>query len=147
MIQVRSKVFETNSSMTHSLVICENNEYTNWLESYSKELPEGKTRNDYYLFSPSYGKFLPYEEAIKKNVEHLFDDLENECLNDDVTTEDIEEYAKGNKSLYELTEDFYELYLTNEEFDDHYYYYEVEPFKYTLKSGDVLEGFCYFGHD
>lgn len=147
MIQVRSKVFETNSSMTHSLVICENNEYTNWLPSNDKELPEGKTKNDYFLFSPSNSDFLPYEEAIKKNTEHLFDDLENDCLNDDVTREDIEEYAKGNKSLAEVTEDLYELYLTEEEFEDNYYYYEVEPFKYTLKSGVKIEGFCYFGHD
>lgn len=147
MYTIRKHVFETNSSMTHSLVICENNEYTNWLESHNKELPEGKTKNDYYLFSPSNDKFLPYEEAIKKNVELLFDELDNEYLNDGVTAEDIEEYAKGNKGLYELTEDFYELYLTNEEFDDHYYYYEVDPFTYTLKSGDVLEGFCYYGHD
>ena len=147
MITVRTKVFETNSSMTHSLVICENHEYSKWLESVDKEFPEGDSKNNYYMFNPSNDKFLPYDEAIKENVKKLFDDLEHEWLNEEVTAEDIEEYAKGNKRLAELTDDYYDYYLTADEFSDNYYEYEVEPFTYTLKSGDVLEGFCYYGHD
>ena len=44
MITVRTKVFETNSSMTHSLVICENNEYSKWLESVDTKLDEGDSK-------------------------------------------------------------------------------------------------------
>lgn len=147
MITVRTKVFETNSSMTHSLVICENHEYSKWLESIDKELPEGKTKNEYFLFSIDNDDFLPYDEAIKENVKKLFHGLENDWLNEEVTAEDIEEYAKGNKRLAEFTDDYYEYYLTADEFSDHYYEYEVEPFEYTLKSGQEIEGFCYYGHD
>lgn len=142
MYTIRKNVFETNSSMTHALVICENDEYAKWLETYDAEDKEDK-----YMFCIDKSSFKPYKEAMEINVNELKERLKNDYLNEDVTEETIERYAKGEISIYELTDDTYEMYITSDEWDSEYYCYEVENFKYTTKSGDKLTGFCYYGHD
>jgi hypothetical protein len=141
MYTIRKNVFETNSSMTHALVICENDEYAKWVENYDSENKENG-----YLFCMDDSKFLPYKEAIEINVKELKKRLENDYLYEEVTENDIEEYAQGKRSITELTDDTYELYITEEEWETDYYY-ETESFEYTTKSGDKLTGFCYYGHD
>ena len=141
MYTIRKHVFETNSSMTHSLVICENDEYDNWVESY-----DSKDKENGYLFCMDTSTFKPYEEAMEINVKELKKRLKDDYLLEDVTEETIEKYANGELGIYELTDDSYELFVTKDEWESDYYY-EVEDFEYTTKSGDKLTGFCYYGHD
>lgn len=141
MYTIRKHVFETNSSMTHALVICENDEYAKWVESY-----DSKDKEKGYLFCMDTSEFLPYKEAMEINVKELKKRLKNDYLLEDVTKETIEKYANGEISIYELTDDAYELFVTRDEWNSDYYY-EVDYFKYTTKSGDKLTGFCYYGHD
>jgi hypothetical protein len=63
-----------------------------------------------------------------------------------VTEETIEKYANGELGIYELSDDNYELFVTKDEWNSDYYY-EVDDFEYTTKSGDKITGFCYYGHD
>lgn len=141
MYTIRKNVFETNSSMTHALVICENDEYANWLEAYDAEDKEDK-----YMFCMDTSKFLPYKDAIEFNVKKLKKCLEDGYLYEEATEETIEQYERGEVPIYELTDDTYEMFVTRDEWDDDYYY-EVEDFEYTTKSGDKLTGFCYYGHE
>lgn len=147
MKQIRRSVFETNSSMTHSLVICENGEYDKWLSSYDCDLKDGDSKDNYYLFNIGSNSFKFYKEAIKENIKQIYKDFENGYLNDDITEEDIKEYVNGNKSLSEFEVDIYDYWVTEEEFNDIYYWCERDDFEYTTKSGDKLTGFCYYGHD
>lgn len=144
MYTIRKNVFETNSSMTHALVICENDEYAKWVKSNDSE-----NKEEGYLFCMDNGEFLPYNEAIAANVKELKHQLENDFLNDGITMEDIEEYAQGNsdKELSEFTDDIYEMYVTKDEWDSNYYEYEMDPFSYKTKSGVKITGFCYYGYD
>lgn len=141
MYTIRKHVFETNSSMTHALVICENDEYANWVESY-----DSKDKEKGYLFCMGNSEFGPYKEAMEYNVKCLKERLESDYLLEDVTEETIEKYANGEIGIYELTDDAYELFVTKDEWESDYYY-EVEDFEYTTKSGDKITGFCYYGHD
>lgn len=141
MYTIRKHVFETNSSMTHSLVICENNEYDNWVESY-----DSKDKEKGYLFCMDTSEFAPYKEAMEYNVKCLKERLESDYLLEDVTEEDIEKYANGEIGIYELTDDAYELFVTADEWNSDYCY-EIDDFEYTTKSGDKITGFCYYGHD
>lgn len=141
MYTIRKHVFETNSSMTHALVICENDEYANWVESY-----DSKNKEKGYLFCMDTSEFSHYKEAIEYNVKCLKERLESDYLLEDVTEETIEKYANGELGIYELTDDAYELFVTKDEWESDYYY-EVDTFKYTTKSGDKITGFCYYGHD
>jgi hypothetical protein len=141
MYAIRKHVFETNSSMTHSLVICENDEYAKWVESY-----DSKDKETGYLFCMDTSEFCPYKEAMEYNVKCLKERLESDYLLEDVTEETIEKYANGEIGIYELTDDAYELFVTKDEWESDYYY-EVDDFEYTTKSGDKITGFCYYGHD
>lgn len=144
MYTIRKHVFETNSSMTHSLVICENDEYAKWVKSNDSE-----NKEEGYLFCMDNGKFLPYNEAIAENVKELKHQLEKDFLYDSITIEDIEKYAQGNsdKELSEFTDDIYEMYVTKDEWDSNFYGYEIDSFSYTTKSGEKITGFCYYGYD
>ena len=141
MYTIRKHVFETNSSMTHSLVICENDEYDNWVESY-----DSKDKEKGYLFCMDTSTFKPYKEAMEINVKELKKRLKDDYLLEDVTEETIEKYANGEIGIYELSDDNYELFVTRDEWESDYYY-EVDEFEYTTKSGDKITGFCYYGHD
>lgn len=55
-VQIRSSVFETNSSSVHSLTMCKSDEYADWVA--------GKT-----MYMPEKRKFLPTKEAEEYNRE------------------------------------------------------------------------------
>lgn len=146
MIQIRFKVFETNSSLSHSLVVCEGGEYDKWLENFDN--PD-INKDEYYLFSCNESNFLSYKEAIKENARQLNKEFENGYLHSDITKEDIDNYANGVsvKPIYDFTDCSCDYYLTRDEFTEIYYQYEIEDYKYTTKSGDKLTIFCYYGND
>ena len=51
-ILIRSKIFETNSSATHSMVILSNDEYEEW------------KKNELYVREGYFDKLYTYDEAI-----------------------------------------------------------------------------------
>lgn len=63
MIQLRTKVFETNSSSTHSINICTESEWSDW--------KNGKT-----LFNPYTGKFMEIQSNNEDTTHYMtFDDF------------------------------------------------------------------------
>ena len=94
MIQIRNGVFETNSSSTHSLCICTEDEFQNWVN--------GKMFLDYYGGKLIYPKDLPneYKHAI------------------DVNDPEYDEDAASDMSYEYRTYDFEEDYL--EWYDEHF---------------------------
>lgn len=124
-IQVRSGVFETNSSSVHTVTLCTENQFNRW-----------KNRED--LYCPETKEFLPLEEAINKNIS-LMEKY-------DVNSEDIAEY-KENQNMFGIVSDYLlcEFYLSLTEYIDSDYleYWEEK----ATVAGTEIVGFGKVGVD
>lgn len=122
-ITIRPKVFETNSSMSHSLVVLTKSDYERWKNDstlYIATLFDGKTI------------VIPFEEVEKlflADYRKQYDDKEKEYDREKflryLSYEDV-------KTFEQFSEDEYN------EFDRH---------EYTTPSGDELVICCSFGYD
>ena len=106
MIQVRTSVFETNSSLTHCCVITTENEMKDWAE--------GKL-----LFCEDKEHFMDADLAFEENVKMLEEKLSSKyCTFDE---EMLEKYKNKEVTLSDLYPKYKyemrELYLTSEEWD------------------------------
>lgn len=157
MIQVRTSVFETNSSMTHSIVMCPTASYEKW------------TNGEAMFNEWKKPKFVDAEEARKLNGaimrkwydativrkdenddDYQYFENEDETL-ENLTLENIEKYENGEFKLedfyfdrYEVSENFY--------YDYEFWYEEMcmyyETFEDEYEDGDVkVTAFGYYGHD
>ncbi len=135
MIKIRSGVFETNSSSTHSLTIVDKEDYDKWSKGE-------------YLFNQDKDKFLPKEDAIKENRK-IF-------MKYGYEGEDKEEIEKlSNEEFMERFEEDYTDYVHNHYFEtylecdvwDDLYGEENELFyqTYTAKNGTKIAVFGYNG--
>lgn len=138
MISVRRNVFETNSSSTHSITMCSENEYDKW-------------RNGELLYKRWSGEFKTKEQILeeaKKTRESY-----------------LEEQAKGKK-LYHYQEEYVnaqtdeellEIVLPEEDSEwctyEEYWdwmddsYYQTFEDDYTTKGGEKVIAFGYHGYD
>lgn len=131
-IQIRSNVFETNSSSVHSMVMCSGSEYDKWAA--------GET----YLDMCN-DVFVPVDEINKKMLEdydkHLTNnkiDINEEGFNKE---EDFEEYKR--EWLRESDCYSFEGFM-----EDNYYDYEIFMDEYTTPiSKERVVAFGYYGHD
>lgn len=155
MIQTRQSVFETNSSMTHSLVICKQSDYEAWTE--------GKM-----MFRMADRSFLPNDKALKVNGKELRKSVKEakkqlDLFSDGVgywtkllnklTEENISKYETGEKPAKKF--EFYNYYNS-----DYFYITYKEWIDYVINhlnlcdmhSSDNIDGaaiavFGYYGHD
>lgn len=124
MIQTRFGTFETNSSSTHSITICSQEEY----EAF--ERGELLFNESWWLRDKT---FVTREEAIK-------------ALNDDgdYYDDDKADYHYDSEDEWLYDRDF----LTYEGYDRRFgEYYEEYVEEYTSVSGDKVVAFGYYGHD
>ena len=147
MIQVRQNVFETNSSLTHCLVICKENEYIQWV-------------NGEVMFSVYTHKFLPNSEARKYNASRLREVLEwiqsrggdtITSRKSQLTEEKIQKYEAGElKDTWAVftVHDIDNYYITYEQWQQYVsnYYYESIDEVETI-DGNKIRAFGYYGHD
>lgn len=126
--QIRFGVFETNSSSTHTLVICTEQEFNDW--------KNGKLALDYNKLVPAPEK--PSEEVIKEYYDKYFK----------------EEYEMEYNDLsYEGKVDILNQYvLDNDEpqtyaqwYDDEYL--EIYESSYTTEHGDKIVVFGKYGSE
>ena len=129
MIKIRSNCFETNSSSTHSLVVCTKNQYDKF-----------KKLKLFYIDSSAFEeKFLPVEDLIDKLFYmHKLDvdaheELKNMLKQNDI--EGIEDYLRD-----------YHVYSFNtygdvEWAEDHYYT------EYKTPGGETISIFGYYGYN
>ena len=121
MIVVRRGTFETNSSSTHSITMCSENEYDKW--------KSGELLFDYWN-----------DELItKEEYEKKYNEEKKEYLTKypNETEEDFEDYMEDDKRYYTFTE-FWE-YIESD--------YETFEEKYETKSGDKVVAFGYYGYN
>ena len=144
MRQVRKGVFETNSSMTHSLVVCKDDKYSEWVD--------GKV-----MFKFSGEQFLETSEALKENAKQLRETLKwyeengRDYNRDKFNEHVIERYENGeikeNWAVFSRW-DIDSYYITFEQFCD---YVRMEGYERVGESSNVdgikMTVFGYYGHD
>ena len=143
MIQVRNNLFETNSSMTHSLVLCKRSDYEDW--GKNKLFCERKTP-----------MFLETKEARKENAKYLEEMLKSNWASKfNVTAKNIDKYESGQLKL-SFFNDIHKdhgssLYLTPEEWDEAFVHTDYRSFEDMYASGTFggvnVVAFGYHGYD
>ena len=127
MIQIRNGVFETNSSSTHSLVMCMKNDYDKWVnrEVYLNNEAGWSSYSGY-----KNKQFVTKEEAIDIITNNKYPpDIDLFTMNND----ELEEYFKDN-----------EIY-TFDNYDNDYLESFTEEF--TTPNGDTVVSFGQYGYD
>ena len=127
MIQIRHNTFETNSSSTHSLVICTKQEYLDFKHNKKWYIDRCSVEN----------KFVTWDELLVTILKyHLmdvdaFEEIQRLKLKDE---ENLEEYLRD-----------YDIYSFNTygdvEWADDKYYSE-----YTTPGGETISIFGYYGY-
>lgn len=135
--QIRRGVFETNSSSTHSLVMCSKEEYDRWekgelmFDRYNDVLVEMKieiTEQDKAKAKKDYeNKKLKYWKEWNQ-------------LSEEEVNEWYDKYVSEHNKI-----DRYRYKTYNEFFDDEY----LESFeeRYTTKNGEEIVAFGLYGYD
>lgn len=121
MIQIRHGMFETNSSSTHSLIICSEEEYKQFRRGELFACAESKT-------------LLTIDEVVKKlQTDPCYRELPP--LPSPVTPDSLAAYLEEHDLEWEITSwgDWREIEL--EHFEDHH----------TTKSGDKIVAFGVYG--
>lgn len=151
MFNIRHNIFETNSSSSHSLTMCSEEEYTNWKKGLLWYCPEtsefyNEVERLNYLKLNVLRSLCKYDWSVKPYIitYKTFTVPDNKKLNeflmqflDDVSNEEAEEYAEESLSSFEspLTFDQYTDML---EYEDFYS-------EYITKSGEKVIAFGYYG--
>lgn len=118
MIKVRKGTFETNSSSTHSITICDSDIFNRW-----------KRGDGNIIYSSWGGRFLTKDEVEKEFEKH------NNNPNNRYKYNDLEDYMH-DEGMYSSYSD----YLDSVEMETYEEYY-------TTKSGDQIVAFGYYGYD
>ena len=126
---IRYNVFETNSSMTHSITIMETDMYQEWINDNNLCYDE----NSLSLISKS-----ERNQLVKNNIIYYRKRFHPELLLNKITDEEIED---------ELISSYYDYPMTYSEFKDRTNDYEVDTNTFTTKSNDKYTIICYYGHD
>ena len=126
---IRYNVFETNSSMTHSITIMETDMYQEWIKDDNLCYDE----NSLSLISKS-----ERNQLVKNNIIYDRKRFHPELLLNKITDEEIEN---------ELISRYYDYPMTYSEFKDSTDDYEVDINKFTTKNNDKYTIICYYGHD
>ena len=126
--QIRRNVFETNSSSTHSLTMC--------------------SEEDKVLFDENYETFVKVSELSNKDKEYAAQEYED---NKDEYSKDWSELSETAKERY-YTKYAKENDLINEDAKTYEEwgccdYLETFVDKYTTKSGDRVVAFGKYGYD
>lgn len=134
--QIRRGVFETNSSSTHSLTMCSEEEFEKWKNG---EILFNRWGSEKFV-SPKTMTDLQKNDA-KEYYESTRDDFQKEWDNLSETAKEsyYTKYAKEN-GLIDEDAQTYEQYMRNN---------VLETFvtRYTSKSGDKIVAFGEYGYD
>lgn len=134
--QIRRNVFETNSSSTHSLTMCSEEEFEQW-------------KKGEVLFDEDDEIFVKANDLSNKDKEYAAQDYED---NKDEYSKDWAELSETAKKRYytkyakenDLIDEDAKTY---DEWNDDDYGLETFVDKYTTKSGDRIVAFGKYGYD
>ena len=117
--QIRVGVFETNSSMTHALTICTQEEYDKW--------QNGETLLNRYAYDDD-NQFITNDDNLIEKLKKQYDN------------ESCKWYDTFEEFLHSEGIDSYDTY-------DEDCYFEHYEKTFTTPSGDKMVAFGYYGHD
>lgn len=134
--QIRNNVFETNSSSTHSLTICSEEQFEDW-------------KNGKLLFNDWDDEFVKFNELTDQDKQDAKNEYERkkqiywkdwEQLTDDEVNKWYEKYAKENK---------FSSHNDCKTFDDWKYSTDLEYFveHHTTPGGEKIVAFGHYGYD
>lgn len=121
-IKMRKGVFETNSSSTHSITMCDESDYEKWVNGE--------------LYLARWG-YKDKNFITKKEYEFELQEFINE-YSDKYDTQDKEDLENEFISDYG--------FLSFEDWCDNFDY-ETEKTEFTTPSGDKVIALCYYGND
>lgn len=133
--QIRRGTFETNSSSTHSLTICDEYEFKKW--------KNGELLFDYW--NDKFVERVDLTDKQKKEAEKKYNDIKScyykdwEDLSDDEKSRWYNKYQLENELVDEDTKTY------DDYFDELYLETFVE--EYTTKNGDKVVCFGKYGYD
>lgn len=134
--QIRQGVFETNSSSTHSLTMCSENDYNKWVrgelmfDTYNDKLVEMKIEISEYDKIEARN----YYESVKSKYWKSWNQLSEEEVND-WYDKYMDEHHSIDRYRYNTYDEFFDGYL--EEFEE----------RYTTENGEVIVAFGKYGYD
>ncbi len=134
--QVRCGVFETNSSSTHSMTMCSEEEFEAWKRGEVLFQPYGEKD-----FVSATELSTNDKKKAEEDYEETKDDFQKDWndLSEDAKQKYYTKYAKQN-GLIDEDAKTYEQYMS---------YSDLEKFvqRYTSKSGDKIVAFGKYGYD
>lgn len=133
-IQIRQGVFETNSSSTHSITMCESSSFNKWKdgELYINLDKEGDEQ------------FLLTDVAKKWNKDFILNNHDKITWFTKENYEDYETDELGYVIDYEYAR---YCYISYDQWCNMFNCYEIYSNDYETKSGDKITAFGYYGHD
>lgn len=143
MRQIRMNVFETNSSSTHSIAICTEEDFKKWQngELLFNINNEKFVKNNYTITDKDRQDAKEQYERFKSKYAKDFDELSKELQ---------EEYISGyvsDRRMYDDGDEYCGALLNYKEYKDHYSDLEFDTTHYTSPSGDKLVITCAYGYD
>lgn len=142
MLQVRQGVFETNSSSTHSLNICTQEEFDAWTAKGSDICFIGEAWGDFDPSKFNEANFVTKQEVLNRAIEANKEHEDEEYYK----TYDIEHFFDKPEDEWYLESDAEgeNVYLAEDYESDTLEYYER---KFTTPSGDKMVAFGMYGQD
>lgn len=153
---IRLGMFETNSSSTHSCVICKKSVFEDWKKGYYVYYGDEDVnslndsvlslRDGAVLDLKKSGGFIVTEDLLLKgsSLDYWLDDIENNNLEDDLKDE-IEKLLddEGYENIYEFLYYEYNL-ITYKYFEEADLYTDITS--QTIDNIDLI-AFCIYGND
>jgi len=140
MLQIRKNCFETNSSSTHSLVLCENDDY------------EALLHNEAFLSgSMYYDPVIVRKEDLLRNLDeecdkYIKDKWKKYCKETGLNPESVDDFANEIIAGFDKadTDLMYEFYTLDQMWENS----ELETFDqgFTTKDGNIIHAFGCHGY-
>lgn len=145
MLQVRQGVFETNSSSTHTLNICTQEEFDAWIAKDSDICFVGEAWGDFDPSKFNEANFVTKQEVLNRAIE-ANKEKENKDHGPYYRPYDVERFFEKPKDKWYIESEAVEnnVYLSEDYESETLEYYER---KFTTPSGDKMIAFGMYGQD
>lgn len=144
MLQIRQGVFETNSSSTHSITICSEDEYQKWVDGDMLFADSYCVDEDFVTFDEAKDIVREYEQ---NNIYRGYNPLELYYFDNDIKDgfpytyiDDVPDNLLAPYLAY------HGFYTCDYYFDERCKYYEDYVERYITESGDEIVAFGFYGH-
>lgn len=146
MIQIRSNVFETNSSSTHSITFCSEDEYQKWVDGEVLLLDD--YRSDSHFITIDEAKDIVRERELESDCYRWGNPLDeyygDNAIENGIPYTHIDD-VPDNLLIPYLA--YHEIYTCDSYFDKYERWFETYEEHYTTEHGDEIVAFGFYGID